>query len=158
MFFVYFSLWLILCGRVTVEAAAIGAAVSLLLGAFTKKFLKLDLPGAAFVKTLRLIPDALVYVAVLLVDTVRASLSVMRTTLAPELDVEPRLVRFKTSLKTQRANTTLANSLALAPGAIAVSLNGNEALVHALDADTAEGLAGTIFERLLAGMERKANA
>ena len=78
--------------------------------------------------------------------------------LAPQIDVEPCLVKFKTKLKTNAARVAFANSITLTPGTITVSLEGSELLVHALNREIAGGLKGSIFERLLARMERILNA
>ena len=65
---------------------------------------------------------------------------------------------FRSQLKTNAARVALANSITLTPGTITVSLEGDELLVHALNREIAAGLEGSIFERLLARMERIADA
>ena len=111
-----------------------------------------------FVAFLKLIPDVFVYAVVLVIAIVKASLSMTKLITAPEIDVEPRLVKFKAPLKTQTARCVLANSITLSPGAVTVSSDGDEFLVHALNRNIADGLQNSIFERLLAGMEKKINA
>ena len=88
----------------------------------------------------------------------RANFAIIKLVLAPEIDVEPCLVRFQTPLKTQAARAALANSITLTPGTITVSLEGNELLVHALNREIAHGLEGSLFERLLSRMEARVNA
>ncbi|MBR0069480.1 MAG: Na+/H+ antiporter subunit E, partial [Synergistaceae bacterium] len=78
--------------------------------------------------------------------------------LAPEIDVEPCIVKFNTKLKTEPARIALANSITLTPGTITVSLEGDELLVHALSREMADGLEGSMFENLLMRMERLSNA
>ena len=158
MSLVYFALWVVFNGRVTLEILIAGAFISLLLDQFVKRVMGIRLTGASFWKFIKLLPDALFYVIVLLVEIVKANIAITRLVLAPSIRVEPCLVKFRTSLKTNAARVALANSITLTPGTITVSLEGSEFLVHALNRDIAGGLEGSIFERLLARMERIADA
>ena len=157
MSLVYFALWVIFNGRITLEIIIFGVILSLLLDMFVKKFLHLNLTAAKFFKFLKIFPDVFFYAVVLLVEIIRANLAITRLVLAPDLEVEPCLVKFNTPLKTEAARVVLANSITLTPGTITVSLEGNELLVHALNREIARGLEGSIFERLLARIERRAN-
>ena len=158
MIFVYFALWVIFNGRVTAEILITGILLSVMLDIFVKHVMKIRFSGAAFWKCLKLFPDIVFYAVVLLVEIIKANISITRLVLSPDINVEPCLVRFRTPLKTSAARTALANSITLTPGTITVSLEGNEFLVHALNREIAEGLEGSIFERLLARMEVIANA
>lgn len=97
----------------------------------------------------------MLYVIVLLIEIVRANFSIIKLVLAPEIDVEPCIKKFNTKLQTEAARVALANSITLTPGTITVSLKGNELLVHALNRNFADGLEGSIFEKILSRMERK---
>lgn len=154
MSLVYFLLWLVFNGRVTLEICAVGVVLSVALDFFIRKVLRLSLTFTRLIMAARLLPDILVYIAVLVVEIVRANLSITRLVLAPEIDVEPCLVKFRTPLKSEAARVALANSITLTPGTITVSLDGDELLVHALNREIAGGLEGSLFERLLARMER----
>ena len=122
MILVYFSLWVIFNGRVTLEIIIAGALISFVLDMFVKKILKINFPGASFFKVLKLFPDALFYVIVLIIEIIKANLSITKLVLAPQIEVEPCLVKFTTPLKTQAARVALANSITLTPGTITVSL------------------------------------
>ena len=158
MILVYFSLWIIFNGRVTLEIVIVGALISFVLDMFVKKILKIKLNGTFFFNMLKLFPDALFYVIVLLFEIIKANLSITKLILAPQIEVEPCLVRFNTPLKTHAARVALANSITLTPGTITVSLEGNEFLVHALNKEIAGGLENSLFERILKRMERRINA
>ena len=151
---VYFALWVIFNGRVTLEIVIAGAVISLLLDQFVKRVMGIKFAGITFWKILKLFPDAVFYVIVLLIEIIKANISITRLVLAPNINIEPCLVKFSVPLKTNAARVVLANSLSLTPGTITVSLDGNEFLVHALSREIAGGLEGSIFERLLARMER----
>ena len=158
MSLVYFALWVIFNGRVTAEIVIAGAVISLGLDLFIKRCLNIRFTGASFLRCVKLLPDVVFYGIVLLVEIVRANMAITRLVLAPRIEVEPCLVKFRTPLKTNAARVALANSITLTPGTITVSLEGDELLVHALNREIAAGLEGSMFERLLARMERIANA
>ncbi|MBQ7577361.1 MAG: Na+/H+ antiporter subunit E [Synergistaceae bacterium] len=157
MSLVYFTLWVIFNGRLTWEIFISGVIAAVLLDLFVKRVMKINFSGS-YLKFLTLLPDVIIYAVVLLIEIVRANFAIIRLVLAPEIDVEPCLVRFQTPLKTQAARAALANSITLTPGTITVSLEGNELLVHALNREIAHGLEGSLFERLLSRMEARVNA
>ena len=151
MFFVYFALWVILNGRWTLEVGAFGLAVSALLYAFTCKF-----AGYSMKKDLRMlrgIPAALSYAALLLEEIVKANVAVMHIILNPELEPKPRLVRFKSGLKSEAHRVALADSITLTPGTITCQLRGDEYVVHCLDEGLAEGLTDGALITALREME-----
>ena len=158
MSLIYFLLWVIFNGRITFEIIVAGILISFLLDMFVRKILRLNLTLSNLWKFLKIFPDALFYVIVLLIEIVRANLLISKLVLAHEIEVEPCLVKFNTSLKTEAARVALANSITLTPGTITISLEGNEFLVHALDKEIARGLEESVFEKLLMRMERILNA
>lgn len=158
MSLIYFLLWVIFNGRITFEIIIACLIVSVMLDVFVKKILGIRFTGATFIKCVKLFPEALFYLIVLLIEIIRANFAIIKMVLAPEIDVEPCIVKFNTKLKTEPARIALANSITLTPGTITVSLEGNELLVHALSREMAEGLQGSMFEKLLARMERLSNA
>ena len=158
MSLVYFALWVIFNGRLTLEILIAGVIVSVLLDLFVKHVMKIRLTGATFWKCVKLFPDAVFYAIVLLVEIVKANISITKIVLAPKINVEPCLVKFTTPLKTATARVALANSITLTPGTITVSLEDDEFVVHALTREIAAGLEGSIFERLLSRMERLVDA
>ena len=158
MSLVYFLLWLIFNGRITFEIIIAGALISFMLDMFIRKVLHLNLTAGKLFMAVKILPNIVMYIIVLLVEIIRANFSIIRMVLAPQIDVEPCLVKFRTPLKTDAARVALANSITLTPGTITVSLEGDNLLVHALNKDMADGLEGSIFERLLSGMEGKLNA
>lgn len=158
MSLVYFMLWLIFNGRITFEIIIAGALISFMLDVFIRKVLRLNLTAKNFFMAVKILPHILLYVIVLLVEIIKANFAITKLVLSPNLEVEPCLVKFKTPLKTNAARVALANSITLTPGTITVSLEGNNLLVHALNREIADGLEGSIFEKLLARMEGKFNA
>ena len=158
MSLVYFALWVIFNGRFSTEIFIIGIILSVSLDLFVKHIMKIRISGATFFNCLKLLPDAVFYALVLLVEIIKANIAITKLVLAPSINLEPCLVKFTTPLKTNAARIALANSITLTPGTITVSLEGSTFLVHALNREIASGLQGSIFERLLTRMERIAHA
>ncbi len=158
MAFVYFIIWLIFNGRITLEIILVGLCVSVAADVSIKKIMRVKVRGGTFFKILKLFPVMAAYFIVLVIEIVKANIMMTRLTLAKNIEVEPCLVKMHTDLKSQAARVTLANSITLTPGTITVSLEGNELLVHSLNHDIANGLNNSIFERLLKHMEVIARA
>lgn len=158
MSLVYFALWLVFNGRFTFEVIVSGVLVACALDLFVRKILRINLTWPNFLKFIKILPDVIIYLVVLLAEIIKANFAIIKLVLAPELEVEPCLVKFNTPLKTEGARVALANSITLTPGTITVSLEGRELLVHALNREIADGLENSLFEKLLARMEGKLHA
>ena len=158
MSLVYFLLWLIFNGRINFEIVIAGALISFMLDLFIRRVLKLNLTVSNLLMAVQILPHILLYVIVLLIEIIRANFAITKLVLSPQIDVEPCLVKFRTLLKTEAARVALANSITLTPGTITVSLEGDNLLVHALNREIADGLEGSIFEKLLSRMEGALNA
>ncbi|MBQ4470188.1 MAG: Na+/H+ antiporter subunit E [Synergistaceae bacterium] len=158
MSLVYFTLWLIFNGRFTLEVIISGVIIALALDMFVRKILRINLTWQNFLKFVKILPDVIIYLAVLLFEIIKANFAIIKLVMAPELEVEPCLVKFNTPLKTEGARAALANSITLTPGTITVSLEGRELLVHALNREIADSLDNSLFEKLLIRMEDKLHA
>ncbi|MBR0203544.1 MAG: Na+/H+ antiporter subunit E [Synergistaceae bacterium] len=158
MSLVYFTLWLIFNGRFTLEVIISGVIIALALDMFVRKILRINLTRQNFLKFVKILPDVIIYLAVLLFEIIKANFAIIKLVMAPELEVEPCLVKFNTPLKTEGARAALANSITLTPGTITVSLEGRELLVHALNREIADSLDNSLFEKLLIRMEDKLHA
>ena len=90
------------------------------------------------------------YLPWLILEIVRANFHVARLALSPRLkeEIDPKIVTFKTRLKSELARVTLANSITLTPGTITVKVLGDEFHVHAISRKTAEGLPGGMEKRI----------
>lgn len=63
-------------------------------------------------------------------------------------EIRPRIVRFRTKLKTDFGKYTLANSITLTPGTVTVRIEGEVFTVHAISQFAADGLAGDMEARI----------
>jgi len=153
MFICFFALWVVLNGRWTTEIGVFGLIFAAVAYAFTWKYMgyspKVDV--ALFMR----VPSAIRYGVNLIVEIVKANLTVAKMILKPDFMPEPQLVQFDVDLKKNRHLVALANSITLTPGTITVDLHDNHYLVHVLDASLVDGLDDGVFVQQLATMEEK---
>lgn len=143
MFLLFFSVWLILNGKVTAEICVFGVVISAALFYFMCRFMEYSMRKELLL--FKLIPLFVRYFWVLVKEIVRANVCVLKIILSPELQPEPAFVYFETALRIGLAKVMLANSITLTPGTITVSVEGNRFCVHCLDRELAEGMEESVF-------------
>lgn len=151
MLLLFFVIWIILNGRLTLEIAIFGLVVSLVIFAFICKFM-----GYSIKKELMLyksVPFLIYYLVVLIIEIVKANMDVVKRIFAAKYEQEPALVHFKSPLKSNVLNTILADSITLTPGTITVAMENGEFTVHCLDKELAVGMDKSIFVKLLVKFE-----
>ncbi|MDA0340121.1 MAG: Na+/H+ antiporter subunit E [Proteobacteria bacterium] len=88
-------------------------------------------------------------------EVFKANIDVAKIVLAPSLPISPRVVRVKATQKTDLGMVIFANSITLTPGTVAVDIEGDEIIVHALSQELADGvLNGDMDGRVTALEER----
>lgn len=144
MFWLLLAFWVLLNGRITAEILILGvlicggvyAACCKLLGYHWRR--ELDLA--------RRIPGMLRYLVILVWEIIKAAWQVMVLTLSPKAkEVKPRLVRFKSPVRSEIGKVILSNSITLTPGTITCGLGDDLFCVHALDEQFAGGLDESVF-------------
>ena len=91
------------------------------------------------------------YAAWLLWQVVLANIHVLKLAFSQnERATHPRIIRFRTSLKSDFARYVFANSITLTPGTVTMSLVGDEFVVHAIDKAVADELPGEMEKRVAA--------
>ncbi len=138
MFVLYFALWMIFFGTVTLESILFGLLIAAAVFAFTCAFLGYSVK--AEVSLYRKIPDMLHYIYALTVDVIHANVTVLKMIFSADKELEPVLVHFSSDLETPLARAFFADSITLTPGTITVTLENSEYVVHCLDESLAEGL------------------
>ena len=151
MFFVLFAFWLLLNGRWTAEIALTGAAVCGLVYLFLWKYLGYS-PRKEW-QAARRLPGLAAYALWLVGQIFASAAATIRLIWSPRLIAEPRLVAFRSRLRTRAGRTLLANSITLTPGTITADQTGDRFLVHCLDSDFAEGLADSEMEKRILRIE-----
>ena len=128
MFILFFLLWLLMTGQLTIHACLWGLAVSAVMSWFCWKFLGYHVsfprPGRLW--------GWIRYLGYLLKEMLKAGFVVMRLVYTRGRNMRPLLVRFHTPLEAERARVILADSM---------------------DASLAEGLENSEFQQRLEQME-----
>lgn len=151
MYLLYFILWVIFNGNLTLEICLFGLVIAGLMLAFTCKFMDYSLEKEKrivkkYFKILR-------YLCVLVAEIIKANFAVMHMILSEREEVEPVLVKFHSDMKTTMGKAFLANAITLTPGTITVTLEDSEYVVHCLDESLAEGIDTSVFVDLLTDLE-----
>ena len=153
MFALYVLLFVIFCGKLTLEILIFGLLLDAVLFLFSCSFL-----GWSPKKELglfRSIGRAAAYGALLVREIVLANLKVMRMILTRGFEPRPQLVTFDSGLEGRGHRVALADSITLTPGTITCEEKEGVLLVHCLDNETMEGLEDSSFVRSLKAMEEE---
>lgn len=153
MFICFFALWVVLNGKWTTEIGVFGVVFAAIAYAFTWKYM--DYSPKVDLALLCRLPSAIGYGITLVIEIIKANLTVCRMILKGEFEPKPQLVHFDVPLKKNRHLVALANSITLTPGTITVELEDNHYTVHALDEAMVDGLDDGVFVQKLMKMEKK---
>jgi len=153
MFILFFLAWIIFNGNITLEIVVFGVVIAAAMFAFMCKFMDYSIKKEANVYKKSI--WFLVYVVILLREIIKANLAIIPRILTVEEEMEPCIVTFKTSLKSDFTRMLLANSITLTPGTITVGLKGDEYTIHCLDTSLAEGLEDSDFEKALRKLDEE---
>ena len=147
MFLLYFALWVIFNGNLTLEIVIFGIIIAAAMFIFTCKFADYSIAKEKrlFKNLFRIIR----YIIVLIIEIIKANLAVAHLILTEKEEPEPQLVTFTTDLQAPIARSMLANAITLTPGTITVLLEENNYTVHCLDKDFAHGLDDSTFVEIL---------
>lgn len=151
MLLLFFIVWIVFNGAVTLEILVLGALIVAVMFWFVCRFMDYSMEKER--KFYQKIPLFTRYVTVLLKEILKANAAVFRLILTRKESIEPVLVHVRTDLKTEAARVILANSITLTPGTITVSMTRRQLLVHCLDKSLAEGMEDSVFVQLLREME-----
>ena len=153
MLLLFFLVWVVFNGRLTLEIALFGVAVAGAVFAFVCKFMGYSLQME--LRFYKKIPSFCQYLYYLVKEIIAANITVSRMILTRKEQMEPVIVHVHTDLKTETARMMLANSITLTPGTITVALTENDLLVHCLDKSLSQGMEDSVFVRLLHKMEEE---
>ena len=147
MLSIFFLLWIILNGRVTLELVLLGILIAAAVFLFACTAFGYSLKRELDV--LKNLPLIVLYLLNLMRESIVASLHVIRLILSPARKPEPVLIEFDSGLPTEFQNVVLANSITLTPGTVTVELQGDHFTVHCLIPEFADGIGESSFVRLL---------
>jgi multicomponent Na+:H+ antiporter subunit E len=154
VYLLYFLLWVIFNGNITLEICLFGIVIAAVIFAFTCKFMDYSIQKEK--QNLKKIFKFFRYVCVLIMEIMKANLAVIHMILSEEEELEPTIVSFHSDMKTPAGRAFLANAITLTPGTITVSLEDSDYVVHCLDSDLAVGLDSSVFVNLLTDLEKDA--
>ena len=86
----------------------------------------------------------LLYIPYMLLQIVLSNWDVFKRVWDPALPIDPRLVKTPYTTRTAFGTVTYANSITLTPGTVTIEVQDGEMLIHALTAEAAEGLDGSM--------------
>lgn len=153
MYLLYFLLWIIYNGNVTLEICLFGVIIAGAIFAFTCRFM--DYSVKKDMQNIKKVLKFFRYACVLVMEIVKANFAVIHMILSEKEETEPVLVSFSSDMKTSAGRAFLANAITLTPGTITVSLENAEYVVHCLDKELAEGMDDSVFVKLLADLEKE---
>lgn len=153
MYLLYFVLWIIFNGSFTLEIAIFGVLIATALFVFSCKFADYSLQKEKLLY--KNIGWLLKYVAVLIVEIVKANFAVIHLILTQKEEPEPLLITFDLDIESPIEKSIMANTITLTPGTITVLLEGKEYTVHCLDESFADGIDETKFSEILKEIEKK---
>jgi multicomponent Na+:H+ antiporter subunit E len=151
MYLLFLFAWIIFNGKVTLEILIFGVIVAAVMLAFMCKFMDYSLKKEVNVYKKSI--WFLAYVALLLREIVKANLAIIPKILTVKEEMEPVIVRFRTTLKSDFTKMLLANSITLTPGTFTISLENDEYVIHCLDTSLASDLEQSVFEKALKKLE-----
>lgn len=97
---------------------------------------------------------ALELLALFSLELLLANLQQLRLVLAPRLVVRPRWLRYRTTLETPALRALLGVMVSMTPGTLTVEEEGDELIIHVLDAAGEQEVAQRIRRRLEAPLRR----
>ena len=151
MYLTYLFLWLIFSMRLSTEVAVAGVIISIIVYRFVCNHMHYN--PATDHKILRNLLLGFQYALILIWETAKANAVVFRIVFSRTIEIEPRLIYFRTNLRTIAAQVALANSITLTPGSITVALNDGLFCVYCMSGKMAEGIEDSVFVRQLQKFE-----
>lgn len=158
MFILYFALWVIFNGQLTLEIAIFGLAISAAVYAFTCKFM--DFSIEKDIKLIKRTGFFFEYGIVLVWEIIKANLVMAKIIIIKqEYELKPVIFTLDTGLKSKTCRVMLANAITLTPGTITVCVEDNQLIVHAVDESLVIDNDGSfVFERILLKLEKGGRA
>ena len=139
MLLLFFILWIILNGRVTLELVLLGIPIAAAVFLFARAAFGYSVRTEGYV--LKYLPLTVLYLINLMVEIIRASLNVIAIIINPSRKPDPVLIEFDSGLPTEFQNVVLANSITLTPGTITIDITEDGIFsVHALTKDVRDGV------------------
>lgn len=151
MFLLFFFVWNVFNGKITVEIVWFGLVIAAVIFCFICKFMDYSIRKEKLLY--KKFGSFTAYIYLLIKEIISANMTVFHMILTQKEEMEPIIVTFRTGLRTEMARVILANSITLTPGTITVAIEEDELVVHCLDKSLAEGIENSVFEQRLRELE-----
>ncbi|MCL2852808.1 MAG: Na+/H+ antiporter subunit E [Defluviitaleaceae bacterium] len=143
--------WIILNSRVTLEVVAIGVFISALMSLFLYRLVGISFDAEKKVWS-KAWPITL-YMALLMIEIIKANVQMIKIILSPKLEIHPQIVYFTSPVKSDFAKVMLTYSIMLTPGTVIFDLEGDRFGIHAIDPAMTESIDDSIFVHKLKNIE-----
>lgn len=127
---VLFIVWLVFTSTLNMEEVITGMFVSIIVALLSFRFFTAT---GLSVFTPRKVLYMIQYFFVFIIALIKANFHVAKIVLSPKLPINPGIVEFETSLKSDFAKMVLANSITLTPGTFTVDIVENRYFIHWLE-------------------------
>lgn len=148
---VLFGFWLLLSGTFQVKFLIYGILTAVISAFVTYPLLLMpneDGTKKYFVFGLNPV-KLLLYFFWLMWQLVLANVDVLEATVRPEIEINPRIVKFRYQTDNPMAKVILANSITLTPGTVTIDVTDDGIFtIHALTDGAADGLKGGMQEKV----------
>jgi multicomponent Na+:H+ antiporter subunit E len=145
--------WIILTGNFSFFSLLVGLACVFLTVFLCQSFF------AEHLDKFRMSPGLILrhfpYALLLFKEIVKANLDVAERVLDPRLPIDPSIVRLKSPVKGELAQTALANSITLNPGTLTIDVKDDEFYIHCLAEEYVEGVFEGPLQRWLIWLYRE---
>jgi len=129
--------------RLNAQVAAVGVIISVAVYVFTCRHMRYS--PSTDLKLLRNLWLGIEYALLLVWECGKATMAVFRVVFSRTIEIEPRIIYFRTNLKTDGTRVVLANSITLTPGSITVALNDGLFCVFCMNSKVAEDIKNPDF-------------
>ena len=144
-----FAVWLLLSGHYTPLLLGLGVMSSLLVVLLA---VRVDLVDRQVV-TVLFKPRSLLYLLWLGREIIKSNIDVTLRILDPKLRISPNVIRVKATQRSELGRVTYANSITLVPGTVAMSVEADEIIVHAITHAVAADLQSGEMDRRITELE-----
>jgi multicomponent Na+:H+ antiporter subunit E len=127
LFILLFGFWLIFTFSLKADHLIVGAALSLVITLFFRKYF-VDHVGK-FLQPKRY-AWGLIYLIIFVWECVKANFDVAYRVIHPDLPIHPGIVKVRLNLQNDMARAILANSITMTPGTITVDIQDDYIYIH----------------------------
>jgi multicomponent Na+:H+ antiporter subunit E len=151
MFLLYLLVWLVFSMRLSIEIISAGVVISAAVYWFACTHMRHKI--VTDYKLASRLFSGFCYAFLLLFETAKANIAVFRIVFSPVIKIKPRIIYFRTALRTNAARVAFTNSITLTPGTVTVALEDGVFCVHCLDGKFAERIEDSALTRQLRKIE-----